>query len=99
MNFENIFILPNVIEDKSRRRFEGIFIKIPKVTCARSSLEQSVYQRTPGPPCGRRILHQGHPVSHLLPLAVSRARPVTGVLCFAEWHNCIVTILILKQGM
>ena len=38
MNFENIFILPNVIGDRSRRRFGGIFIKIPKVTSARSSL-------------------------------------------------------------
>ena len=38
MNFENIFILPNVIGDRSRRRFGGIFIKIPKVTFARSSL-------------------------------------------------------------
>ena len=37
MNFENIFILPNVIGDRSRRRFGGIFIKIPKVTTARSS--------------------------------------------------------------
>ena len=38
MNFENIFILPNVIGDRTRRRFEGIFIKIPKVTSAQSSL-------------------------------------------------------------
>ena len=38
MNFENIFILPNVIGDRSRRRFGGIFIKFPKVTSARSSL-------------------------------------------------------------
>ena len=38
MNFENIFILPNVIGDTSRRRFWGIFIKIPKVTSAWSSL-------------------------------------------------------------
>ena len=38
MNFKNIFILPNVIGDRSRRRFGGIFIKIPKVTTARSSL-------------------------------------------------------------
>ena len=38
MNFENIFILPNVIGDRSRRRFGGIFIKFPKVTFARSSL-------------------------------------------------------------
>ena len=38
MNFENIFILPNVIGDRSRRRFGGIFIKIPKVTSAWSSL-------------------------------------------------------------
>ena len=38
MNFENIFILPNVIGDRSRRRFGGIFIKIPKVTSERSSL-------------------------------------------------------------
>ena len=38
MNFKNIFILPNVIGDRSRRRFGGIFIKIPKVTLARSSL-------------------------------------------------------------
>ena len=37
MNFENIFILPNVIGDRSRRRFGGIFIKIPKVTSARPS--------------------------------------------------------------
>ena len=42
MNFENIFILPNVIGDRSRRRFGGIFIKIPKVTSARSSLLPSV---------------------------------------------------------
>ena len=38
MNFENIFILPNVIGERSRRRFGGIFIKIPKVTSERSSL-------------------------------------------------------------
>ena len=38
MNFENIFMLPNVIGDRSRRRFGSIFIKIPKVTFARSSL-------------------------------------------------------------
>ena len=38
MNFKNIFILPNVIGERSRRRFGGIFIKIPKVTTARSSL-------------------------------------------------------------
>ena len=38
MNFENIFILPNVIGERSRRRFGGIFIRIPKVTFARSSL-------------------------------------------------------------
>ena len=38
MNFKNIFILPNDIGDRSRRRFGGIFIKIPKVTSARSSL-------------------------------------------------------------
>ena len=38
MNFKNIFILPNVIGDRSRRRFGGIFIKFPKVTSARSSL-------------------------------------------------------------
>ena len=38
MNFENIFILPNIIGDRSRRRFGGIFIKIPKVTSARSFL-------------------------------------------------------------
>ena len=38
MSFENIFILPNVIGDRSRRRFGGIFIKIPKVTSAWSSL-------------------------------------------------------------
>ena len=42
MNFENIFILPNVIGDRSRRRFGGIFIKIPKVTSARSSLMESL---------------------------------------------------------
>ena len=38
MNFKNIFILPNVIGDRSRRKFGGIFIKFPKVTFARSSL-------------------------------------------------------------
>ena len=38
MNFKNIFILPNVIGERSRRRFGGIFIKIPKATCAWSSL-------------------------------------------------------------
>ena len=38
MNFENIFILPNVIGDRSRRRFGGIFIIIFKVISARSSL-------------------------------------------------------------
>ena len=38
MNFKTIFILPNVIGERSRRRFGGIFIKIPKVTTARSSL-------------------------------------------------------------
>ena len=38
MNFENIFILPNVIGDRTRRRFRGIFIKIIKVISARSSL-------------------------------------------------------------
>ena len=38
MNFENIFILPNVIGDRSRRLFGGIFIKFPKVTSTRSSL-------------------------------------------------------------
>ena len=38
MNFKNIFILPNVIGDRSRKRFGGIFIKIPKVTTPRSSL-------------------------------------------------------------
>ena len=43
MNFENIFILPNIIGERSRRRFGGIFIKIPKVTFARSSL---VYSQT-----------------------------------------------------
>ena len=43
MNFENIFILPNVIGDRSRRRFGGIFIKIPKVTSAWSSLVQSLH--------------------------------------------------------
>ena len=37
MNFENIFILPNVIGVRSRRRFGGIFIRIPKVTSAWSS--------------------------------------------------------------
>ena len=41
MNFENIFILPNVIGVRSRRRFGGIFIKIPKVTSAQSSLMDS----------------------------------------------------------
>ncbi len=41
MNFKNIFILPNVIGDRSRRRFGGIFIKFPKVTSARSSLMDS----------------------------------------------------------
>ena len=30
MNFENIFILPNVIGDRSRRRFGGILSKFPK---------------------------------------------------------------------
>ena len=44
MNFENIFILPNVIGDRSRRRFGGIFIKIPKVTSAWSSLLDSYNQ-------------------------------------------------------
>ena len=42
MNFENILILPNVIEARSRRRFEGIFIKNPKVTSAQSSF---IYKR------------------------------------------------------
>ena len=37
MNFESIFILPNLIRDRSRCNFWGILIKIPKVTCARSS--------------------------------------------------------------
>ena len=47
MNFENIFILPNVIWLRSRRRFRGIFIKIPKVTSARSSLMYTAHQYTP----------------------------------------------------
>ena len=58
MNFENIFILPNVIGDRSRRRFGGIFIKFPKVTSARSSLMDSVhvwtvsmYGQCPWGPC------------------------------------------------
>ena len=38
MNIENIFILPNVIGERSRRRFGNIFIKNPKVTSAQSSL-------------------------------------------------------------
>ena len=38
MNFENIFILPNHIGERSRGFLWGIFIKIPKVTSARSSL-------------------------------------------------------------
>ena len=38
MNFENIFILPNVVGNRSRRRFGGIFIKVLKVNFARSSL-------------------------------------------------------------
>ena len=42
INFENIFILPNVIGGRSRRRFGSIFIKIPKVTSARSSLLYTV---------------------------------------------------------
>ena len=45
MNFENIFILPNVIGDRSRRRFGGIFIKIPKVTSVRSSLFHTLQKR------------------------------------------------------
>ena len=42
MNFENIFILPNVTGDRSRRKFWGIFIKISKVTSARSSLVEKI---------------------------------------------------------
>ena len=38
MNIENIFILRNVIWERSRRRFGSVFIKIPKVTSAQSSL-------------------------------------------------------------
>ena len=44
MNFESIFILPNVIGDRSRRRYGGIFIKIPKVTSTWSSLLPSLPQ-------------------------------------------------------
>ena len=43
MNFKNIFILPNVIGDRSRRRFGGIFIKLSKVTSKRSSLMCTSY--------------------------------------------------------
>ena len=38
MNFENFFILPNHIGERSRYILWGIFIKIPKVTFKRSSL-------------------------------------------------------------
>ena len=47
MSFENIFILPNVIGDRSRRRFGGIFIKSPKVTTGRSSLLYIASRVTP----------------------------------------------------
>ena len=38
MNFENIFILHNLIRDRSRGIVSGILIRIAKVTSARSSL-------------------------------------------------------------
>ena len=38
MNLENFFILPNHVGERSRGFLWGIFIKIPKVTSAWSSL-------------------------------------------------------------
>ena len=69
MNFENILILPNVIEDRSRRRFGGIFIKFPKVTSAWFSLpttlrtqERGVALLTTAWP----LLWPRHPAHHIL---------------------------------
>ena len=59
MNFKNIFILPNVIGDRSRRRFGGIFIKIPKVTSTQSSLLPSVVKNP-------LVLSVGHAIAIVL---------------------------------